>query len=341
MSYKLTSPLELINAQPTSLKFNNTSEAIKWELGTDVSNNFVLNNTTQNGIIKVNPTTYQLSFLTSPLFQNGVTFQKGSKNITIDAPTPINTSYSLIYPPDPPTTNQILSYTGSAGTWTDLYTNVKNQVVVNQNPNPGEFSSIRDAVNSIPTVGPDAPSDINRYVVYVYEGVYSETATIVVPSDVFIVGISMEAITVTPSSSGYNLFEMSLRTGLAFFTIKDVPSTHNAIYFKDVGDYALIHKIEIEGCEKGVLCDSQTQDSFIYLEYTGISNAIQYAVKCTDNGSGFKCSTSVENFFTFGHSDDAIIVDGPNAIFLIQATVLQEGDTFGNGIRLLTARNLV
>ena len=339
MSYKINSPVVIKNGGPVNLAFINTNTSHEWNFNTDSLDTLNINNT--NSIfpyVAIN-SFGQITLSQDLNITSGLKFKKGGNTLTLDA-NPVTDTYSLIYPPTAPTINQVLSFTGSTGTWTNLIQTIKNTILVTQNPNPSDFSSILAAVNSIPTIGPDKPTDINRYAIIVYPGVYLESSTIILPSYVFIVGVSMEAVRVEPLTSGYNLFQLGQRTGIAFITIRNVAIPNVGIYFNDVGDYSSIHKVEFESCPQGILADSLTQESLVYLEFVSFTDSNIYSLKCTDNASGNNLVVSIENYFTFGHSDNNIIVDGSNTELLVQTTVFQDGDSLGNGITIINGAKL-
>jgi hypothetical protein len=263
-------------------------------------------------------------------------YLRGTTYKTQIIPSPTQQAdYTFGLPANPPLVNQTILFDGTQNIFKDLYSvvNKANQIVVTKDPNPGQFASVLDAINSIPTSGPDMPTNTNRYVIKVLQGDYAETATCNIPEYVFVVGESMEACRFTAATAGYDLFILARRSGLAFMTIFAVASPNHAIYFHDVGDYALIHKIEIESCATAVLCDSATQDCLVYIEYLGLTAATTYGVRCTDNNI-YRCDVSLENYFINEHSDNGTIADGSLTNIAIQATVCV-GDGTGNSVEVI------
>jgi trimeric autotransporter adhesin len=325
MSYEISSPVEISSNGACSLSFNNSSSSQVWNMRTNsTSSQFIVDNTSL-------PNNFIIDSSGNVSVSSTLGLKNGGNSVSLGAATG-TASYALKLPSTAPGTNQVLVFTGSNSVWSNLLSAIANTIIVQQNPSSGEFSSVLAAVNSIPNSGPNAPSDTNRYCIFVYTGVYYETATINVPSFVFIVGIDMEAVRIEPLTTGYDLFVLNQRTGLAFMTIRNVASPNVGIYFQNCGDYTSIHKIEFEACSSAMLADSSTQESLVYLEYTSSTDTLAYSLTCTDNNSGFPLTVSIENYFTFGHSDNAIIVDGPNTQLLVQSTVLQQGDGSGNGV---------
>lgn len=220
--------------------------------------------------------------------------------------------------------NKSFSYTNGSFVWQDIFPKTNNTILVKPNPIPnaeGEFGSIYSAVNSIS----DA-SSTNPYVVLVYPGRYTEPATIVLSPYIYVTGRSLEPTIVSPAGD-FPLFELTERTGLSFMLIRDGGATSPIISIVDTGDYAVMHKVEIENCPKGIYCQSTSTDSLIYLEYVSFSDSTDYALWIEDNDSGFYCEVSIENFFVYGHSDTAIYVHGDNSHLINNSATLQSDGT--------------
>jgi len=54
-----------------------------------------------------------------------------------------------------------------------------NIITVRMAPQSGEFSSTHSALSAIPTSGPNAPSERNRYMIFVHPGTYGEPSLII------------------------------------------------------------------------------------------------------------------------------------------------------------------
>lgn len=225
--------------------------------------------------------------------------------------------------------------TGTLASGVDKRFSANNVLIVQKDPGAGQFLTILSAINfinALPLI--DQPTNTNRFIIYVQAGDYAETANLNVPSFVFIVGQSMEAVRISPAGTGYDLFTLNHRTGLAFMSLHDVDTGFHAMFFDDVGDYALVHKIEIENAPTAILCSNSTQDCNVYLEYVGGTDTSTYMIKITDNGSNI-IEVSCENFFAFNHADDVILVDGAFSHASIQSGIFQYGDGTGNGLRVI------
>lgn len=188
-----------------------------------------------------------------------------------------------------------------------LIQSISNTVIVQMEPEVGQFSSIREAVESIPTIGPNAPADNNRWLVLVNAGEYNETATIDVPEWVYITGEDMGACKVV--GGNFHLFNLANNTGIAFLTTTTVDSGFNTIRCVDAGDFTLFHKLDIYDSPTSIFVQSVTQDCLTYFEYVSVNDATVYALRCASTGA-FENEISIENFFTAGASANAILVEG-------------------------------
>lgn len=249
--------------------------------------------------------------------------------VTLDTDSGLSTGYTFKYPAAPPTSDcSVIASSGGTNVFYEVH--AEHTVNVRLNPGPGEFGSVSAALASIPTIGPDAPADNNRWTVYIYNGDYLEP-NFTIPDYVFLVGESMQSCRLAQATPGAEFITMGTETGLAFLTVRDCDPAFPAICFCNVGDYALIHKIEIENCEQGIYClndVSSTSYSLVYLEYVGTSDCKQYTLKiiCQNPNPANYMQVSIENFFSWGECAQAIYIEGENASVISQATVLQ-----GNG----------
>jgi hypothetical protein len=215
----------------------------------------------------------------------------------------------------------------------------KHMVPVQQNSAPGVFTSIATAIAAIPVFpDPDTPSSTNQWTVYIYPGTYYEPA-ITIPSWVYIIGIEMESVTIKPSGLGYSLFTFQPNSGLNFVSIDTTDPNYPACQLVDIEDFCLMHKVSFNNCAKAISClttNSATQQSQLYLEYVDMTDSGTYSLLCQDTNppGNYGSFVSIENYFTFGHSDDTIIIDGPNTQLFAHATELH-GDGTGNGLRII------
>ena len=224
---------------------------------------------------------------------------------------------------------------GSTSVWYSIHP--KSEIYVRQNPGPGEYSSLAAAIAAVPTSGPNVPSATNQWAIKVFAGTYTEPA-ITIPTWVYVVGEEMEAVTFIPAAMGYIFFTFQTNSGLNFCGISNTDPAYPACYFYNCGNFCLMHKVTFTSCPMAVSCvtdSSATQDSQLFLEYVDMTSSTVYSLMCQDtNGpGGYGSDVSIENYFTFGHSNDAIIVTGQNTILYSHATTLQ-GDGAGNCIHI-------
>ena len=324
--YVVNTPADFQNAGTSTVKYTDTVSSVSWQLATDPSNGLVIGSTAVPDVLHLYPTGPQA---------NNFGLRQASNAITIQADPATATSYTFNLPAVAPTTaGQVVTFNGSTNVFSQLQ--AQNQLVVRQNPGPGEFSSLVAAIASLPVFpAAGSPSDTNRFIIHVYAGDYAETA-IVLPSYVFAVGEDMRGVRFTQSGTGYSLFTISINSGIAFMSIFNCESGFPCVYFHNSGDYTLFHKIDVTGCEQvvSVLTDSAATDtSLLYLEYFSTTDALQYSLQIVDTNTlgGFGSQVSIENFFTYGHNANGIIINGPNSSMLSQATVLQ-GDGTGTAL---------
>jgi len=292
MSYVINTPTSFENDGIVDIKLTDTTNSVDWGLLTKPTGELQIGTPSKLNLFELFPT--------GDAAVDVLKLRKGSNTISLATDPTSTASYTYNFPPTSPIAGQSIIYDGVENVFSDV--NSSNVMVVRKNPGPGEFSSVAAAINSIP-VSPTSgyPTDTNRWVVYCNPGDYSEPP-FVVPSFVFIVGMSMEAVRLSPSATG-DFITLNYRTGLAFCTIRDVnlAPTDNAVVFYNVNNYALIHKIEFENCPNAVKCytdSTATSESWCYLEYAGTTDAMNYSLFATDDGvTTYSTFVSVENFF--------------------------------------------
>lgn len=259
----------------------------------------------------------------------------GVQSIELKADPVMTGSYSYSYPASGPTGDgQIVATSGSGTVFYDI--NTAFEIWVRKNPGVGEYSSLASALAAIPLVGPTVPSASTPWVVRVDAGVYSEPAIVFPASYIYVVGVSMEGVSFEPSGLGYTFFTFANNTGLSFAGIYNTDPLFPACYFYNTGEFCLLHKVTFSGCEQVVdyMTDAlATAGGQLYLEYVDMTSAIQYSLRVRDTNllGGFGSYCSIENYFTFNHSNDAIIVSGLNSALLAHACELS-GDGSGNGL---------
>lgn len=279
------------------------------------------------------------TFGTSPIVP-GVDYKLGANTVTVTADA-ATAAYTLRLPPTVTSGDEVIVTDSPGGItatsrWAKLYPTFANYIeVVSTNPLPNQYVSIYDGIQAAIALGPAATTPV---AVYIYPGEYAEpplaagNITVVVPQYVHLVGIDMQSVIVKPRTTGYNLFTMSNSTSIAFMTMRDVASPNNAMLFSDVGDYCLIHKVEMTNCSRAVACLAPSVDSYVYLEYVSCVGYASAEYTIYADASAFVLEISIENYFTFEHFDKAIWLTGTGCDLLAQAVVLQKGDLSGSGV---------
>ena len=329
--YPISSPVMIhSDGDPINLHFENDTSLTKWDVTVNASDEMVIGNTLTPDVLHLYP---------SGEVEASTFRLKDAPNFVDLKAAGLTSSYTFNFPAQGPTGGaEVIMSSGLSNVFYNIHP--ENIVIVRKNPGPDEFSSLSDAIASIPL---GVPADTNRYVIHVYQGDYEEPQ-ITIPSFVFIVGESMEAVRFNPAATGYPFFTFSQRSGAIFCTIRDTDPAFPAFFFYNCGDYCLIHKIEFEGCSMAMECltdGSATEASLCYIEYVGTTDAFVYSLKASDTNliGGFGSEVSIENFFTYNHNDNALIIEGLNTRLLSQATVLQ-GDGIGNAIQVLTGASV-
>lgn len=338
MAYPLSSPIDISDENPISLTLSNTSGSVVWKERTDINDNLIFGTTNpaSTDILIIKPDSVGDPSGTIEVPKLSLT--NGTDKVNILADAALNSSYDYVLPPTGPSDGQILITTGVASTaFSDL--NPKNTLRVRKNPCPTEFTSIVSAIASIPvSPTPNFPDFDNPWVIKIAAGSYTENA-IVVPSYVYLVGDSMEGVSVYQNGTGFSLFKMNAPSGLAFMGIGYTDPLYPAIDCDNCGDFLILHKITVvEDVQRFLSCvtdNSATDNSVVYLEYVDTTASTFYSILCQDTNTlgGFGSTINAENFFTFEHNNDSIIVDGLNSTLLVHAVELQS-DGSGNAIHI-------
>lgn len=341
MSYPLSAPVDFSAPGPVSLTLTNTTSpgSIVWEEATNATDELVFgtNHPISSNVLHLYPDSGAdpRGAAQTPRLR----LERAGFGVNLDTDPGLAATYNFRMPALPPTGDaQIIASQGLTNVFYDVHP--KNTIIVRKNPGPGEFATLYDAIASIPTVGPNAPSTTNMYNIKVFVGRYQEIATCVVPSFVFIVGESMDSVIFEPAAMGYSILKFNATSGMAFCGISGSDPSLPAIDCNNCGYYVILHKITVadNNCQRFVSCitdGTATDDSYLYLEYVDTTDALIYTLFQQDTNplGGFGSIVNVENFFTYGHNDDAIIVDGENTYFLSHASEL-DGDGTGNCIRV-------
>jgi pectin methylesterase-like acyl-CoA thioesterase len=237
-----------------------------------------------------------------------------------------NTNIVSTFTSPNPTPGQVLTAISSTSAhWTTLSNvNPTNTYYVRKNPGANEYLTIASALAAVNT---GVLTYNSRAVIFVYPGYYQESVQLVLPQYVSIVGIDMNSVRIEPLAVSSDFIQMNTNTGLAFLTIQNVPSAYNAITFNNVGDYSIMHKVEIENCPKCIYASCTSIDTLIYLEYVSTSfGATDYCLTIQDlSGGSNSINVSIENFFTFGDTNTVFNIIGSGAKMFGSGVTVQDG----------------
>jgi len=215
------------------------------------------------------------------------------QNITIST----GTSNTLIFSGVPQ-----LNLTGGrnidvSGTYPNLDLNsfLGNLITVGQH-GTADFERIGLAVDSITDSGPTNP-----YTIYVGPGVYPENGIdLTLKPNVSIVGCDIQSVIVDGEGTTNPIFELGASTELSFMTIKN--GGNQGIRVRNINGFALIHKISIYDCNKGIEVVADTDQTQFFGEYVDINGTYSYAVYQQSLNS-ISTLVNVENIYTFPSSN--------------------------------------
>lgn len=326
MAFPLSSPVEVSYSGPVELKLTDTTSVNQWKAVTTLAQTLKINTQTQDVLT---------------LYANGRSESKehtllgSSGGVTLKSGLGSTSNYDFAFPPSPPVGSARSILTTGIGVETTFYDiHPTNYIAVRKNPGPGEFSSVAAAIASIPVnPSPGYPQLNNTWVIRIYEGTYLEPS-FVVPGYVYLVGIDMRAVKLTPSGVLSGPFiSLEGEGGFCFLSIFDSDPNWPAVEVRNCNDYALIHKVEFEGCNRciRVLTDNlATSQSYFYAEFVGTSDALVYSLLVEDTGGSYGSQASADIFYVWDHNDQAFIVNGANSVLIANACQI-EGDGSGMG----------
>jgi hypothetical protein len=167
---------------------------------------------------------------------------------------------------------------------------------VKKNPGKGQFATISDALVSVAAKS-EVPSESNLYVIKVSPGVYYEPTVLAVPSFVHIVGEAQHTTVIMPATQDQDVFHLNGRCSLNFLTINNVGIGHAGITVADMNDWALIHKIEMNECDIGIMMRANTGTAALYAEFLTINGgSIGVDTQVSNDKSIF---FNADTFYTF------------------------------------------
>lgn len=217
-------------------------------------------------------------------------------------------------------------------TWDTFYQTFQNQLDVCKNPNPLQYATITSALSALSFGDPLVPTAI-----FVHPGEYQEVDTIVLPSNVYVIGIGMQPVIISPGwvSPERPMFQLSGgNNGLAFVSLSGGSGNAFAVEFNDAGDYALLFKVDVTDWKNGFHANVTTVPSFIYLEYCSTNfddvNVGNTSVYVENGNTNVFISFSVENGFFFGPCNNHLDIRGNNVDLMFSASTIQITEEFTN-----------
>jgi len=207
---------------------------------------------------------------------------------------------------------------------------IDNVIIVQKNPQgPGtqQYSSVVDAIASI-----SGASSVNRYIVYIYPGVYTETQ-IEVPSYVYLIGVSQEAVTLVPSGLG-NFINLLDSSGIYYLTVSGTDPAQPAVQIHNTS--AKLHCIHFVDCPRAILCTTDldaTEPSVVDCESIIVHDATTYGIMVQDDGDTYGSVANVQNYNSNGASANVVYLDGIFSVFSLTSSIMT-GNSTGNAVRI-------
>ena len=207
---------------------------------------------------------------------------------------------------------------------------LKNVVIVQQSPGPGQFSSISAAVASIATA-----SSSNPWVVMVGPGVYVEPQIVMKPY-ISLVG-DPNAVTVVASNPNAHLILGASNSTIQFLTLTGVTGSGYAAVYSN-GDPFYVLSCSFISNNIGLWCDGTSVLSVTFFTTCVFNGSTTNAVLVTNNGNP---SIAIGSLLVIQStaSVSTFNVSGASSILVISSTTLQGsgsniGFTVYNGAQL-------
>lgn len=209
---------------------------------------------------------------------------------------------------------------------------VQNVIMVKKNPGTGEYSSIASAITYSLTL---TPTESNPVVIFIGPGTYTEPA-LIIPDHVYLRGHSLPSVIIEPNASNHHVIDLQNAGGISFLTIKNAGSGYAGIHSHDAGNFVLIHKVSIQNCDIGVQHLSDTQDSFLFLEYVDFTDCTTNTINVKNLGSKTAFVNCENLYLEYTTTDpaDAILIDGNMAEMNIQGCSAIGASVTGNFVRI-------
>lgn len=207
---------------------------------------------------------------------------------------------------------------------------VSSVVYVKKNPGPGEFSSIKDAVDSIL----DATST-NQYEVSVGPGVYVEDTIDLKPFVHFTgtYGTIIEAS--DPSNDVFTCSNASTSTRIKFFTIRGATSTGSCAIRCTLGSVSVLNVIF---GNNDILCSSECSAglAFITLSNISVSSTFTTGFRALASGGAAIIAIASSSINLTSAPDDVFYITGPGSQLILSSSLVQGAIflTGANGVRV-------
>ena len=171
---------------------------------------------------------------------------------------------------------------------------VKNINTITVQKSGGDFTSIKDAVNSI-----NDSSSTNGYVINVGPGQFhEEEINFTGKQYISVVGSDIQITQVIAKTSEQNLFILDSSVELSFMTLKGVGPGYAAIICEDLNGFSLVHKLSMYDCDTMVLVRASTLFTQFYGEYIDFNGDYSYGIKVESN-NGVLAFANAENYYNF------------------------------------------
>jgi hypothetical protein len=218
-------------------------------------------------------------------------------------------------------TNGLTANTISATTYQNL---PKLQNVITVAKSGGDFTSIKEAVNSI-----NDSSTNNRYVIRVAPGEYHEDEIILQGKEfISIVGYDILEVVVIANDPNQNIFRLGNSNELSFMTISGATNGVGILCY-NLDGFSLVHKISMYDCDTNVLVQSDNSSSQFYGEYVDYNGTYSYGTRVLAYDD-YPAYANMENYYNYPTGPNPSIansVQGKNASLNVFV-----GDGVGNNV---------
>lgn len=239
------------------------------------------------------------------LTTNGTFSSLATSNFNlIPITTPLNPTDGVMY------YDGTHSYIYTNDNWQQLDNSPKDPNVIYVSKIGGDFTSIKEAVDSIT----DSSSE-NRYYISVGPGIFEEdTIDFTGKSFISIEGSDIQTTQVIPNSPDQHLFICNDSIYLSYLTIIGVGPGYSAIVCEDLDGFVLVHKLSMYDCDTMISVRGTTQSTSFFGEYLDFNGEYSYGIK-VESENGILAFANCENYYTFPSATGSIStwVSGENS----------------------------